>query len=151
MFLMLGRNTVNMQRRAGKQPNSVKGRTVCNIVWAMNPQLIFLGHLSAGSYFHCSNLSAYYVTHWPTLPCTLSVIFHSAYVFHGLPMNAGETDRIWSRHFSVKVLSVQMKQHEEQASQQCQSLTLSIFSFCILHFHFIHRLAAFTVLIWTTL
>lgn len=83
-FLILGRKTENMQWR---QPNSVKGRTVCNIVLvcAINPQLIFLGHLSAGSYLHCSNLSAYYVTHWPTLPYMLSVIFHSAYAFSWIP------------------------------------------------------------------
>lgn len=94
----------------GTQPNSLKERTVCNIVCAINLQLIFLGHLSAGSTMHCSNLSAYYVTHWPTLPymLSLSVIFHSAYVFHGLPMNAGQTDRICS-NFSVQALGVQKK------------------------------------------
>lgn len=78
-------HTVHWAESAGKQPANVKVRTVCNIVCAINLQLIFLGHLSAGSCLHCSNLSAYYVTHWPTLPYTLmlSVIFHSAYVSMG--------------------------------------------------------------------
>lgn len=95
----------------------MKVRTICNIVCAINLQLIFLGRLSAGSCLHCSNLSACYVIHWPSLPYTLSlaVIFHSASVSHGLPVIVGATDRIRSRNFSVKVLGVSMKQHGEQA------------------------------------
>lgn len=72
----------------GNQPDCVKGNRVCSIVCAINLQLIFLGHLSAGNYLRCSNLSDYYVTDWPSSPYTLSlsVIFHLAcmYCMHSM-------------------------------------------------------------------
>ena len=55
-------------RVQGNSQTAWKGRAVCGIECAINLQLRFLGHLSAGRYLHCSNLSAYYVTHWPTSP-----------------------------------------------------------------------------------
>lgn len=77
---------------------------------AVNLRLRFLGHLSAGSYSHCSNLSAYYVTHWPTSPYTYTVCNFP--LSPCLPMTAGGTDR----DFSVKVRWLQMKRHKETAS-----------------------------------
>lgn len=76
--------TLSTYSRGNKEPAigyCVKGR--CNLVSAINLQLIFLGHLSAGSSLQCSNLSAYYVTCWPSSPYTLSlsVFFHLAYTY----------------------------------------------------------------------
>lgn len=58
---------------------------VCNIVWAIKPLQMFLGHRSAGSSLHCSDLSGYYVTHRPVSPhaLLLPAFLHSAYGLHG--------------------------------------------------------------------
>lgn len=54
--------------------------------------MIFLGHISAGSDSHCSNLWARYVTRWPTLTYMISVIFRSTlYVFLWCDLSAGKT------------------------------------------------------------
>lgn len=85
--------------------------TLCNIVCAIDPQLIFLGHLSAGSYLHCSNLSAYYVTPWPTLPYThsLSVNFHSAPCTPGLTYDCWWNGRDSKQYNSRLKLAIRWK------------------------------------------
>lgn len=69
--------------------------------------MIFLGHVSAGSDSHCSNLSAHYVTRWPTLTYMISVIFHGTLcVFLWYNLSAGKTGWFEERIYLDKLMKL---------------------------------------------
>lgn len=147
---------VHAVESVGRQHHSVKSRTVCNIVWAINLQLIFLGHLSAGSYLYCSNLSAYYVTRWPTFTlytltdCGFLAGLCFPWVTH---LTVWMQVRLTGFQAGISQLKVwkPMKQHEEKASLTVLKPNSVHFQPCTYsYFHFTHGLAAFTVFFWTT-